>query len=196
MCQPLLLLQTALAAEPHCCSESRRGSSSPVLLQGCCSSPLLFTFPVICSAQTSLHTKASRKIPAIDQISRHGPHIRDEDAEQPNLSVFHSPAPQLQVFYQTLHCPWIAIACRNNCPLTAQSLIYLSKQLRSSCFKLNIWLKEVNSTNIAKSYKKAGEEPFTRACSERTTSNGFKVKESRFILDVRKKFFTMRVVVI
>jgi len=41
-------------------------------------------------------------------------------------------------------------------------------------------------------YKKAGEGLFTRACSDRTKGNGFKLKEGIFTLDITKKFFTMR----
>ena len=42
---------------------------------------------------------------------------------------------------------------------------------------------------IKGAYKKDGEKLFTKACSDRTRDNGFKLKEGRVRLDIRKIFF-------
>jgi len=41
---------------------------------------------------------------------------------------------------------------------------------------------------------KEGENVFTKACCDRTRSDGFKQREGRFRLHVRKKFFRVWVV--
>jgi len=44
--------------------------------------------------------------------------------------------------------------------------------------------------------KKTGEGLLMRACSERIGGNGFKLKEDRFRLDIRKKLFIVTVVLL
>jgi len=43
-------------------------------------------------------------------------------------------------------------------------------------------------------YRKEGHKFFSKACCDRTRSNAFELRESRFRLDIRKKFFKMGLV--
>ena len=44
------------------------------------------------------------------------------------------------------------------------------------------------------SYREEGGTLFSRVCDNRTRRNGFRLKEGRYRLDIRKKSFTVRVV--
>ena len=61
--------------------------------------------------------------------------------------------------------------------------------------KRRLWQDLIAAFQYLKgAYKKDGDRLFSRACSNRTRGNGFKLKEGRFKLEIRKKFFTVRVV--
>ncbi|GAB0183592.1 hypothetical protein GRJ2_000824500 [Grus japonensis] len=61
--------------------------------------------------------------------------------------------------------------------------------------KRSLWVHLIVTFQYVKlAYKKDGERLFTKACSDRKRGNDFKLKEGRFRLNIRKKFFTVRVV--
>jgi len=71
----------------------------------------------------------------------------------------------------------------------------LGKLRLFSLEKRRLWGDLVEAFQYLKgAYKKAGEGFFTRVCSDRTSGIVFKVKEGRFRLENRKKFFSVRVV--
>ncbi|KFQ24623.1 hypothetical protein N331_01772, partial [Merops nubicus] len=61
--------------------------------------------------------------------------------------------------------------------------------------KRRLWRDLIATLQYLKgAYKKAGEGLFTRFCSDRRRGNGFKLEKGRFRLDIKKKFFNMRVI--
>ncbi|KFZ61640.1 hypothetical protein N338_11579, partial [Podiceps cristatus] len=60
--------------------------------------------------------------------------------------------------------------------------------------KRKLWEDLSAFQSLKRAYKKVAEGFLTRACRDRTRSNGFKLKRGRFRLDLRKKFLLLRVV--
>jgi len=56
--------------------------------------------------------------------------------------------------------------------------------------KRRLWGDLVAALKYLKgAYRKDGDNLISKACSDRTRSNGFKLREGRLRLDIRKKFF-------
>jgi len=56
--------------------------------------------------------------------------------------------------------------------------------------KRRLWGHSIAAFQYLKgTYKKDGDRCFSGPCSDRVRSNGFKLREGRFRLDTRKKFF-------
>ena len=61
--------------------------------------------------------------------------------------------------------------------------------------KRRLWSDLIAAFQYLKgAYKQEGSQLFTRVDNSRTKGNGFELKEGRFRLDIREKFFTMGVV--
>ena len=60
--------------------------------------------------------------------------------------------------------------------------------------KRRLWGSLITALQYLKGGYKKRYEPFNRVCCDTTRGNGFKLKEGRLRLDIRKKLFTVRVV--
>ena len=84
-----------------------------------------------------------------------------------------------------------------HCSLLTFSLIHGMELLsyEDRLRELGLWGDLIETFQYLKwSYRNEGNRLFSSICGDRTRENGFKLREGRFRLDIRKTFFTVRVV--
>jgi len=104
-----------------------------------------------------------------------------------------NPQPE-QTFYRQGHYFFIQRATK-----VTRCILSYEERLRElglfSLEKRKLWGDLIVAFQYLKeAYKQEGERLFTRVDSDRTTGNGFKLRQGRFRLDIRRKFFTQRLV--
>jgi len=142
-----------------------------------------------------IHLPSLLEVPGLDSVLRMGPH--EDRAEGDN----HLPA---QMIISLLLQPRIELAFQvatPNCQKLQQEMLqkildsvsYTVNTVSTSFyFNLESFLIGVHSSKGA--YKQEGERLFTRMDSDKTSGNGFKLRQRRFGLDIKRMFFTQRVV--
>lgn len=86
--------------------------------------------------------------------------------------------------------PWRQSECRRTSPT---KLGWESCREGKNLEKGRLWGDVIVAFLYLKgAHRKAGEVLFIRECSYRPRGNGFKIKEGRFRLNIRKKFFSQR----
>jgi len=70
-----------------------------------------------------------------------------------------------------------------------RELKLFSLEKRRLCRKLKVDLKYLKG-----GYRKEGDRHIIRVCGGRTRGNGFKFKEGRFKVNIRNKYFTIKVI--
>jgi len=93
----------------------------------------------------------------------------------------------LEIFCEYAHGIFFLFLFRKVCNLSGSLFVTRRKV---SVFTMCLHLRPCSSLPVPE----AEEGLFARACSDRTRSNGFKLKEGRFTLDTGKKSFTVRMV--